>query len=70
MKLIEDSSTLAFIIDIRANNRQIKATFKCLNSVENEKVNALISPRHLKKCYVRLSKYFNMRDVANRVDVV
>ena len=70
MKLIEDSNTLVFIVDIRANKRQIKAAVKELYSIECEKVNTLITPRGLKKSYVRLSKDFDALDVANRVGVI
>ena len=70
MKLIEDSNTLVFIVDIRANKRQIKAAVKDLYSIECEKVNTLITPRGLKKSYVRLSKDFDALDVANRVGVI
>lgn len=67
MKLIEDSNTLVFIVDIKANKRQIKAAVKELYNIECEKVNTLITPRGLKKSYVRLSKDFDALDVANRV---
>uniref|UniRef100_A0A7S4QGU0 Large ribosomal subunit protein uL23 N-terminal domain-containing protein n=1 Tax=Ditylum brightwellii TaxID=49249 RepID=A0A7S4QGU0_9STRA len=70
MKLIEDSNTLVFIVDIKANKRQIKAAVKDLYNIECEKVNTLITPRGLKKSYVRLSKDFDALDVANRVGVI
>merc|ERR1711982_143614 len=70
MKLIEDSNTLVFIVDIRANKRQIKSAVKDLYSIECEKVNTLITPRGLKKSYVRLSKDFDALDVANKVGVI
>ena len=70
MKLIEDSNTLVFIVDIKANKRQIKAAVKDLYDIECEKVNTLITPRGLKKSYVRLSKDFDALDVANRVGVI
>ena len=70
MKLIEDSNTLVFIVDIRANKRQIKAAVKELYNIECEKVNTLITPRGLKKSYVRLSKDYDALDVANRVGVI
>jgi large subunit ribosomal protein L23Ae len=70
MKLIEDSNTLVFIVDIKANKRQIKAAVKELYNIECEKVNTLITPRGLKKSYVRLSKDFDALDVANRVGVI
>jgi len=70
MKLIEDSNTLVFIVDIKANKRQIKAAVKELYNIECEKVNTLITPRGLKKSYVKLSKDFDALDVANRVGVI
>ena len=70
MKLIEDSNTLVFIVDMKANKRQIKAAVKELYNIECEKVNTLITPRGLKKSYVRLSKDFDALDVANRVGVI
>ena len=70
MKLIEDSNTLVFIVDIKANKRQIKAAVKDLYNIECDKVNTLITPRGLKKSYVRLSKDYDALDVANRVGVI
>jgi len=70
MKLIEDSNTLVFIVDIKANKRQIKQAVKELYQIECDKVNTLITPRGLKKSYVRLSKDFDALDVANRVGVI
>ena len=70
MKLIEDSNTLVFIVDINANKRQIRAAVKDLYNIECEKVNTLITPRGLKKSYVRLSKDFDALDVADRVGVI
>merc|ERR1712127_808299 len=70
MKLIEDSNTLVFIVDIKSNKRQIKSAVKALYNIECEKVNTLITPRGLKKAYVRLSKDFDALDVANKVGVI
>ena len=70
MKLIEDSNTLVFIVDIKSNKRQIKAAVKELYNIECEKVNTLITPKGLKKSYVRLSKDYDALDVANRVGVI
>merc|ERR1712232_341224 len=70
MKLIEDSNTLVFIVDIRANKRQIKQAVRDLYNIEADKVNTLITPRGLKKSYVRLSKDYDALDVANRVGVI
>lgn len=70
MKLIEDSNTLVFIVDIKANKRQIKTAMKDLYNIECEKVNTLITPRGMKKSYVRLTKDYDALDVANRLGVI
>ena len=70
MKLIEDGNTLVFIVDIKANKRQIKAAIKELYNIECERVNTLITPRGLKKSYLKLSKEFDALDVANRIGII
>ena len=70
MKLIEDSNTLVFIVDIRANKRQIKNAIRSLHSIEIQRVNTLITPKGLKKAYVKLHKDFDALDVANRIGVI
>ena len=70
MKLIEDSNTLVFIVDLKANKRQIKAAVKELYNIEADRVNTLITPKGLKKSYVRLSKDYDALDVANKVGVI
>eukprot|EP00562_Extubocellulus_spinifer_P024895 CAMPEP_0178661530 /NCGR_PEP_ID=MMETSP0698-20121128/27747_1 /TAXON_ID=265572 /ORGANISM="Extubocellulus spinifer, Strain CCMP396" /LENGTH=141 /DNA_ID=CAMNT_0020304339 /DNA_START=64 /DNA_END=487 /DNA_ORIENTATION=- len=67
MKLIEDSNTLVFIVNIKSNKRQIKSAVKELYNIDCDKVNTLITPRGLKKAYVRLSKEFDALDVATEL---
>lgn len=42
MKKIEENNTLVFIVDVKANKRQIKAALKKLYDVDTVKVNTLI----------------------------
>jgi large subunit ribosomal protein L23Ae len=70
MKLIEDSNTLVFIVDIKSNKRQIKNAVKELYQIEAERVNTLITPKGFKKAYVKLSKDYDALDVANKVGVI
>lgn len=42
MKKIEEHNTLVFIVDVKANKRQIKAALKKLYDVDTVKVNTLI----------------------------
>ena len=70
MKKIEDSNTLVFLVDLKANKRQIKAAVKSLYDIECAKVNTLIRPDGSKKAYVRLTADFDALDVANRIGVI
>ena len=42
MKKIEENNTLVFIVDVKANKRQIKESLKKLYDVETVKINTLI----------------------------
>lgn len=42
MKKIEENNTLVFVVDLRANKRQIKDAVKKLYDVDAAKVNTLI----------------------------
>ena len=70
MKLIEDNNTLCFIVDIKANKRQIEAAVKELYQIECDKVNTLITPKGMKKTYVRLTSEYDALDVANRIGII
>lgn len=49
MKKIEENNTLVFIVDVKANKRQIKEALKKLYDVETVKINTLIRFAPLKK---------------------
>jgi len=42
MKKIEENNTLVFIVDVKANKRQIKGALKKLYDVDTVKVNTLV----------------------------
>lgn len=42
MKKVEEQNTLVFIVDIKANKRQIKTALKKLYDIDAKKVNTLI----------------------------
>lgn len=67
MKKIEDHNTLVFIVDLKANKRQIKDAVKKLYDVESAKINTLIRPDGKKKAYVRLTADHDALEVANKV---
>jgi large subunit ribosomal protein L23Ae len=42
MKKVEEQNTLVFIVDVKANKRQIKTALKKLYDIDAKKVNTLI----------------------------
>lgn len=70
MKKIEDNNTLVFIVDLKANKRQIKAAVKSMYEIQCAKVNTLIRPDGQKKAYVRLTLDYDALDVANRIGII
>ncbi|PPR07687.1 hypothetical protein CVT24_003896 [Panaeolus cyanescens] len=70
MKKIEEHNTLVFIVDIKANKRQIKDAVKKLYDVQAAKINTLIRPDGKKKAYVRLTADHDALDVANKIGFI
>ncbi|OJJ48778.1 hypothetical protein ASPZODRAFT_129082 [Penicilliopsis zonata CBS 506.65] len=64
MKKIEENNTLVFIVDTKANKRQIKLALKKLYDVDTVKVNTLIRPDGLKKAFARLTADVDALDIA------
>eukprot|EP00462_Mataza_sp_D1_P002449 CAMPEP_0175100134 /NCGR_PEP_ID=MMETSP0086_2-20121207/6898_1 /TAXON_ID=136419 /ORGANISM="Unknown Unknown, Strain D1" /LENGTH=147 /DNA_ID=CAMNT_0016374171 /DNA_START=30 /DNA_END=473 /DNA_ORIENTATION=+ len=70
MKQIEDNNTLTFIVDLRANKRNIAMAIKSLYDIELVKINTLIRPNGTKKAYVRLTSDHEALEVANRIGII
>ncbi|KAK7715763.1 60S ribosomal protein L25 [Botryosphaeria dothidea] len=64
MKKIEENNTLVFIVDVKANKRQIKESLKKLYDIETIKVNTLIRPDGTKKAFARLTPDVDALDIA------
>ena len=67
MKQIESNNTLTFIVDIKANKRQIKKACEKLYKIKVRNVNTLIRPDGVKKAYVKVSRDQEALDVANKI---
>jgi len=70
MSRIENSNTLVFIVDVRANKSQIRSAFKRIYDINPAKINTLIKPTGEKKAYIRLAPDTDALDVANKVGLV
>ncbi|KAL9091495.1 MAG: hypothetical protein Q9165_004881 [Trypethelium subeluteriae] len=64
MKKIEENNTLVFVVDVKANKRQIKAALKKLYDVDTVKINTLIRPDGRKKAFARLTPDVDALDIA------
>ncbi|XP_072462698.1 large ribosomal subunit protein uL23-like [Notamacropus eugenii] len=70
MKKTEDSNTLVFIVDVKANKHQIKQVVKKLYDKDVAKVNTLIQPDGEKKAYVWLAPDYDALDVDNKIGII
>ena len=63
MKKIEENNTLVFIVDIKANKRQIKEALKKLYDIETVKINTLIR-------YIFLNLFVGNLVLINSIDLM
>jgi len=70
MKQIEDNNTITFIVDLKANKRQIAQAVKEMYDINIVRVNTLVRPDGLKKAYVRLSPDHEALEVANTIGII
>lgn len=70
MKKVNEDNTLVFIVDLKANKKQIKAAVKKAYDITAAKVNTLIRPDGQKKAYVKLTADCDSIDVANKIGIL
>jgi large subunit ribosomal protein L23Ae len=70
MKKIEDNNTLVFIVNTKANKKQIKDAVMTLYQIICQKVNTLIRPDGTKKAYVRLPRDVDALDIASKIGII
>jgi len=68
--MIENENKLVFIVNRRANKHEIAGAVRELYDVEVDRVRTLISPRGLKKAFVKLTEGHNASDVAIRLGIL
>ncbi|CAO2649474.1 Nn.00g068590.m01.CDS01 [Neocucurbitaria sp. VM-36] len=64
MKKIEENNTLVFIVNVKANKRQIASALKKQYDVSCVKINTLIRPDGTKKAFARLTADVDALDIA------
>jgi large subunit ribosomal protein L23 len=70
VSLIERENKLTFIVDIKSNKNHIKKDFQSLYGVKVEKINLLITPKGVKKAYIKLKPEFKASDLAIKLGIL
>jgi ribosomal protein uL23 len=68
--LISSQNRLTFIVDKKANKKQIKEAVEKLYNIKVKTINTLIDRQNRKKAFVTLSKENNAQDVANKLGIL
>jgi len=69
-RMIETENKLVFIVDLRAEKGDIKRAVEELYDVKVEKVNVTITPKGLKKAFVKLHPNYKAVDVAIKLGIL
>jgi len=69
-RLIETENKLVFIVNRKADKKQIGKAVENLYDVEVEKVNTCITPKGLKKAFVKLKPAYKAADVAIKLGIL
>ena len=70
IRLIERENKIVFAVDIRSNKKEIKEEFEKMFNVKVEKVNTLITPKGIKKAYIKLRKEYKALDIASKLGII
>lgn len=69
VNLIEKENKLTFIIELNTNKSLIKKSIEELYEVKVEKINVLITPKGLKKAFVKLTPEYKASDLAIKLGI-
>ncbi|MCD6402871.1 MAG: 50S ribosomal protein L23 [Candidatus Aenigmarchaeota archaeon] len=70
VSLVEKENKIVFIVDRKANKKQIKEAFEKAFNVKVEKVNTEITMKGEKKAYIKLKPEYKAIDVAVKLGMV
>ena len=70
VSLIDKENKIVFIVDRKADKKQIKEAFEKLFEVKVEKINTLITPEGEKKAFIKLKKEYSARDVSTKLGII
>ncbi|MBI5253755.1 MAG: 50S ribosomal protein L23 [Euryarchaeota archaeon] len=69
MKLVESENKLVFVVSRDASKSEIKTAVEKLYEVKVADVNTSVTPRGVKKAYVKLTPEYKAEEVATRIGI-
>ena len=69
MKLLETENKLVFVVARDANKDKIKEELEKLYEVKVDSINTLITPKGIKKAYVKLPPEYRAEEIATRIGI-
>ncbi len=69
-RILEAENKLVFVVNIKASKDEIKRAVEELYEVRVEKVNVAITPKGLKKAFVKLHPDYKAVDVAIKLGIL
>ena len=70
MKKIQSSNTIILVFDSKAHKKNIKFLMEKIYKTNVIKINTLITPKGLKKAFIKLSPDQDALDVANKIGFI
>lgn len=69
MKLVEVENKLIFVVNLKSTKRDIQEAVEKLYEVKVADVNTLVTPKGLKRAYVKLTPEFKADEVATKMGI-
>lgn len=69
MKLLETENKLVFVVARDSNKREVKHEVESLYAVKVKEVRTCITPKGLKKAYVRFMPEYKADEIATRIGI-
>ncbi len=67
---VDRDNAIVYVVDMRANKKQIKEEFEKMFNVKVESINTSITIKNMKKAYIRINKASKASDIARRLKLV
>jgi len=70
IRLMESENKLVFVVDRRADKKEVKKAIETLFKTKVTKVNMFVSPKGVKKAYIKFSSETPAIDIATQLGMI